>query len=118
MLEEAEKSGAPEAESAPGVATPSASRRERRRPRALESLEPTAGQATPTAATEPGEPLASRQLLAVIESLLFVAGRPLEFAELRKLTGVDEARIRVAVGDLAQTLEREGRGVRVQRMED
>ncbi len=117
--EEAEKSQAPEAEQRAGVA-PS------RHPRRAASggvrarwsrLEPAAGQVTPAAATEPGEPLAPRQLLAVIESLLFVAGRPLEFAELRKLTGVDEARIRAAVGDLAQTLEREGRGVRVQRME-
>jgi segregation and condensation protein B len=55
--------------------------------------------------------------VAVIESLLFVAGRPLEYSELRKLTGVDEARIKAAVGELARTLEREGRGVRAQRME-
>ncbi len=115
-----ERAETPEAPEAPGMdgasgARPAAPRRERRRPRPLEPLEPATGQATP--ATEPGEPLAPRQLLAVIESLLFVAGRPLEYAELRKLTGMDEARVREAVGELAQTLERAGRGVRVQRME-
>jgi segregation and condensation protein B len=112
MPEEMETPGQDGATEAAQPATP---RRERRRSRALEPLEPPAGQ-TPPAAPEPGAPLAPRQLLAVIESLLFVAGRPLEYAELRKLTGVDEARVRAAVGELAQTLEREGRGVRVQRM--
>ena len=113
--EEAAEAGemAPSALSAPS-APASAPRRERRR--APEPLEPLA---TPpgASATEPGAPLTPKQLGSVIESLLFVAGRPLEYSELRKLTGVDEARIKVAVGDLARTLEREGRGVRAQRME-
>lgn len=94
---------------------PEAARRERRR--TLEPLEPLPATGRPSAAPEPGAPLTARQLMAVIESLLFVAGRPLEYSELRKLTGVDEARVKAAVGDLARALEREGRGVRAQRME-
>jgi segregation and condensation protein B len=114
-----EESGTPEMRGAGdgAGAGPSAPRRERRRPRPLEPLEPATGEAALSAAPEPGEPLERRQLVAVIESLLFVAGRPLEYAELRKLTGVDESRARAAVGELARELERAGRGVRVQRME-
>ncbi len=83
--------------------------------------------ATPTTPTSPapdapvalepqGAPLEPHQLRGVIESLLFVAGRPLEYGELRRLTGADEARVRRAVADLATELERGGRGVRVQSM--
>lgn len=69
------------------------------------------------AALEPGGPaLEPHQLRGVIESLLFVAGRPLEMSELRRLTGVNEAQVRAAIADLAAELERAGRGVRVQRM--
>ncbi len=69
------------------------------------------------AALEPGGPaLEPHQLRGVIESLLFVAGRPLEMSELRRLTGVNEAQVRAAVADLAAEMERAGRGVRVQRM--
>lgn len=105
-------------ETAEGAADGPAQRTARReRRRALEPLEPLDSAGQPAAAAEPGEPLTARQLQSVIESLLFVAGRPLEYAELRKLTGVDEARVKAAVGDLARALERDGRGVRAQRME-
>lgn len=70
----------------------------------------------PVALEPQGAPLEPHQLRGVIESLLFVAGRPLEFGELRRLTGVDEGRVRRAVADLATELERGGRGVRVQQM--
>ncbi|HEX8997163.1 MAG TPA: SMC-Scp complex subunit ScpB [Ktedonobacterales bacterium] len=71
---------------------------------------------TPVALDAQGAALAPHQLRGVIESLLFVAGRPLEYSELRRLTGADESRLRVAMADLATELERGGRGVRVQRM--
>lgn len=62
----------------------------------------------------PGSALPPHQLRAVVESLLFVAGRPMEFAELRRLLGIDEARARAAVVELGDDLERSGRGVRAQ----
>lgn len=55
---------------------------------------------------------------SVIESLLFVAGRPLELTELRKLLPLEQARLREAVASLAEDCEREGRGIRIQRMGD
>jgi segregation and condensation protein B len=70
----------------------------------------------PVALEAQGAALEPHQLRGVIESLLFVAGRPLEYGELRRLTGADEARVRAAVADLAGELERAGRGVRVQWM--
>lgn len=75
---------------------------------------PTPG--APVALEAQGDALEPHQLRAVIESLLFVAGRPLEYSELRRLTGVDEAKVRAAVADLAVELERAGRGVRAQWM--
>lgn len=68
----------------------------------------------PTALDPQGAALEPHQLRGVIESLLFVAGRPLEYAELRRLTGANEAQVRAAVADLARDLERSGRGVRAQ----
>ncbi|HZC05711.1 MAG TPA: SMC-Scp complex subunit ScpB [Ktedonobacterales bacterium] len=70
----------------------------------------------PVALETQGNALEPHQLRGVIESLLFVAGRPLEYGELRRLTGADEAKVRLAVADLATELERAGRGVRVQWM--
>jgi segregation and condensation protein B len=84
-----------------------------RRARGAKALEPRASVAAP----EPGAALGSQQLQAILESLLFVAGRPLDFAELRKLTGVSEAQLRMGLDELARALEREQRGIRVQRME-
>lgn len=50
---------------------------------------------------------------AAIESLLFVSGRPLELAELRKLLDVDEAMLLQALAALEQQLEQQGRGIRL-----
>ena len=70
------------------------------------------------AANLPASLLSLEQLRSVIESLLFVAGRPLELNELRKLLPLEQARLREAVASLAEECEREGRGIRVQRMGD
>ena len=56
------------------------------------------------------------QLAAAIESLLFVSGRPLECAELRKLLDIDDASLASALQALAHQLESQGRGVRLQRL--
>ncbi|MEO7002112.1 MAG: SMC-Scp complex subunit ScpB, partial [Ktedonobacterales bacterium] len=78
--------------------------------------------ATPDEATLavelPASLLTLEQLRAVMESLLFVAGRPLEYGELRRLLLVDEKRLRAAVESLAEECERNGRGIRVQRLGD
>lgn len=100
------------AESAGGAAP-----RRARRARPAEPLPPATIGETPAPAPEPGAPLELQQLQAVLESLLFVAGRPLDLPELRKLTGVNESQLRAGLDGLARTLERDGRGVRVQRME-
>jgi len=55
-----------------------------------------------------------RQLGAAIESLLFVSGRPLERAELRKLLDVDDQRLSNALHALKQDLDSQGRGIRLQ----
>ena len=53
---------------------------------------------------------------SAIESLLFVAGRPLEHAELRKLLDIDEARLASSLQLLADNLENQGRGIRLQQL--
>src|SRR5436305_7683393 len=58
----------------------------------------------------------STELAAVIESLLFVSGRPLEQAELRKLLDVDDTTLSQSLQALAHTLEQHGRGIRLQRL--
>ena len=58
--------------------------------------------------------LADKQLGAVIESLLFVSGRPLERAELRKLLDADEQRLSNALRALNEDLDSHGRGIRLQ----
>jgi segregation and condensation protein B len=70
------------------------------------------------AANLPASLLSLEQLRSVIESLLYVAGRPLELNELRKLLPLEQARLREAVASLAEDCERQGRGIRVQRMGD
>lgn len=57
-----------------------------------------------------------RQLAAAIESLLFVSGRPLERAELRKLLDIDDQRLQRSLQTLEQELIEQERGVRLQRM--
>lgn len=66
----------------------------------------------------PATLLTDEQLRSVLESLLFVAGRPLQVAELRRLLVVDERRLREAVATLADECERSGRGIRLQRTAD
>jgi segregation and condensation protein B len=66
----------------------------------------------------PASMLASDQLRSVLESLLFVAGRPLQIGELRRLLLVDEKRLREALRGLAQECERGGRGIRLQQVDD
>jgi segregation and condensation protein B len=61
---------------------------------------------------------ADRQMGAVIESLLFVSGRPLQRGELRKLIGVDEERLMAALAALEYDLESQQRGIRLQRLGD
>jgi segregation and condensation protein B len=55
-----------------------------------------------------------QQLAAAIESLLFVSGRPLERAELRKLLDVDEEKLQSALQVLEQDLDNQSRGIRLQ----
>ncbi len=56
------------------------------------------------------------QVAAAIESLLFVAGRPLECAELCKLLDIDEVTLASGLQALAHHLENQGRGIRLQRL--
>jgi segregation and condensation protein B len=96
-------------------------------PRLLRS-KPSAGEA-PAAQAEPlplegvggavpTSMLTIEQLRSAIESLLFVAGRPLQMNELRRLLLVDDKRLRRAIVALAEECERGQRGVRVLRTED
>jgi len=56
------------------------------------------------------------QIAAAIESLLFVSGRPLERAELRKLLNIDDADLMGGLRRLTESLESQERGIRVQRL--
>jgi segregation and condensation protein B len=62
------------------------------------------------------EKQATTQISAAIESLLFVSGRPLEFAELRKLLNVDDTELACSLQMLNDQLESQGRGIRLQRL--
>ncbi len=55
------------------------------------------------------------QLMSAVESVLFVAGRALDLADLRKLLGVEADDLNAALLLLADVYERERRGLRVQR---
>lgn len=66
------------------------------------------------AAGLPAALLRDEQLRSVIESLLFVAGRPLQITELRRLLAVDDKRLREAIAVLAEECEQSGRGIRLQ----
>ncbi len=59
------------------------------------------------------EPRSEAQLKSALESLLFVAGRPVERAELRRLLAVNDRQLDAALAALAADCEQ--RGVRVQR---
>ena len=56
------------------------------------------------------------QIAAAIESLLFVSGRPLEYAELRKLLNIDDASLTNGLQILTYQLESQERGIRLQRL--
>ena len=62
------------------------------------------------------EKQATTQIAAAIESLLFVSGRPLAYAELRKLLDVDNADLTSGLQLLNDQLESHGRGIRLQRL--
>lgn len=55
-------------------------------------------------------------IATAIESVLFVSGRPLERAELRKLLDIDDERLTRGLQALEYTLESQGRGIRLQRL--
>jgi segregation and condensation protein B len=58
------------------------------------------------------------QVAAAIESVLFVSGRPLEFAELRKLLSIDDALLMDGLRTLEQYLTGAQRGIRLQRLNE
>lgn len=58
----------------------------------------------------------STQVTAAIESILFVSGRPLEFSELRKLLDIDDAALTEGLSSLAEQLDSQERGIRLQRL--
>jgi segregation and condensation protein B len=62
------------------------------------------------------ESLTTTQVAAAIESLLFVAGSPLECAELCKLLDIDQVTLASSLQALAYHLENQGRGIRLQRL--
>lgn len=68
------------------------------------------------AAQEPDFSPGAQQMGAAIESLLFVSGRPLERAELRKLLGVDDERLDTGLQALEYALASMSRGIRLQRL--
>jgi segregation and condensation protein B len=83
--------------------------------------EPGAAERSYELPTLPGLPaslLDTAALRSALESLLFVAGRPLELADLRKLLLVDDRQLRAGLRALEQECEARGRGIRLQRMGD
>lgn len=88
----------------------------------------TAGDSPPRASdqtyeltTLPGLPasmLDTDALRSALESVLYVAGRPLQYSELRKLLLVDDKRLREGLLALQRECDEHKRGIRLQRMED
>jgi segregation and condensation protein B len=70
----------------------------------------------PTLPGLPASLLDAAALRSALESLLFVAGRPLELSDLRKLLLVDDRQLRAGLRALEQECEAHGRGIRLQRM--
>lgn len=68
-----------------------------------------------SAPTSPDEQMVV-ELATAIESILFVSGRPLERAELRKLLDIDEENLTQSLQTLEQSLEGQRRGIRLQRL--
>lgn len=58
----------------------------------------------------------STQVAAAIESILFVSGRPLEYVELRRLLDIDDEALNGGLETLAEQLDRQERGIRLQRL--
>jgi segregation and condensation protein B len=56
------------------------------------------------------------RLVTAAESLLFVCGRPLEYTELRKLLDINDTRLAHVLDALANLLESQSRGIRLQRL--
>ena len=56
------------------------------------------------------------EIATAIESVLFVSGRPLDRAELRKLLDIDDERLARGLQVLEYALESQGRGIRLQRL--
>ena len=67
-----------------------------------------------TQTTDTQSAVDDQQLGAIIESLLFVSGRPLERAELRKLLTVDDKRLERGLLTLRTALASQQRGIRLQ----
>ena len=61
---------------------------------------------------------AGDDLGAFFEALLFIAERPLSSAELAELAGVPRLQAEAALAGLAEQLANDGRGLRLQRMDD
>ena len=83
--------------------------------------EPGAGEPRYDLPTLPGLPaslLDTAALRSALESLLFIAGRPLDLADLRKLLLVDDRQLRAGLRALEDECEAHGRGIRLQRMGD
>ena len=55
-------------------------------------------------------------MATAIESVLFVSGRPLERAEMRKLLDIDDERLTQGLYALEHALEHQQRGIRLQRL--
>src|SRR2546423_15034473 len=56
------------------------------------------------------------EIATATESILFVSGRPLERAELRKLLDIGEESLTQGLQRLEHDLENQGRGIRLQRL--
>jgi segregation and condensation protein B len=73
---------------------------------------------SPPGGTSGTPQLSAEQLCSALESLLFVAGRPLREVELRRLLQVEPTDLRAAIAMLSRSCEEAGRGLRVQRSRD
>jgi len=77
-------------------------------------------QNTPAPETQDTRPISEEgniaRLVTAAESLLFVCGRPLEYTELRKLLDINDIRLAQVLDTLANLLESQGRGIRLQRL--
>ena len=58
------------------------------------------------------------QIISALESVLFIAGRAMDIGDLRKLLAIEDDRLRESLLLLAETYEREERGIRLQQLGD